>query len=806
MKLIIAEKKSVAENIAHTLGAYGKTTSKRGTEYCFSNEEYYIAFANGHLYSLAEPDEYGYSKDFKKSFANGELPMIPEFKIVPTKDESKKGIRQYLDELINNEKVTEIICATDAAREGELIFREIYEASGSTKPVKRLWISSVTEEAIKTGMENLKPSSEYDNLYRTAKVRTELDWLYGMNLSRLYTALDDGYVHSVGRVITPVLGIIVNRDKEIKQHIKTVSYKLELENGAISTAVYSDKSEAEAKAAESTNKNVSVEKAERKEKSENRPLLYSLTTLQMDANDIYGYTADETLAIAQKLYEKRMTTYPRSESEYIGEDMKDTVLSTVKMLLTNPDFEKHVEELLGNGLNLDKRVINNEKLTDHHAIIPALQSTADTSSLSEKEKNIYNMIANRLLMALDKEYLYEEIIYEFWCEDITYTLTYKKPLQMGWKAYRPKYEDDAAEAEPLEYTEGSTFSTNEVKVKECVSQPPKHFTDKTLLSVMNNIDNRIEDTELKSAVKGKGIGTIATRAAIIEKLINCGYVVRKNKNLLATDFGTEFVNSLPRQVLSVERTAEWEQEFEKIANGGNADYLYDDTKTIVSTIINYEKSNTDRKPMVNPNAKSKFTTIVVGSCPRCGEDIVDKGTFYGCSSYKGKDDSGCGFSFSKKHRLNWYKGEISVEQAKKLLRNEIIKLKTVSKENVEYTAEWKLQDDGLYVNVIKLPSESKTKTVIAKCPRCGEDIIETSKAYSCSSYKGKENSGCGYALFKHDNKWDVDITAAQATKLIEGKTVSIKRKTPDGTISTEFKLTEREVNGKKWINLVEKDS
>lgn len=800
MKLIIAEKNSVAQNIAHAVGAYQKISADAGNAYCYANDEYYVAFARGHLYNLADPDVYGYSKNFKKSYESGELPMIPkEFAVVPLHDSYTDDLRKFLTEIIKKDTVTEIINACDAAREGELIFREIYNASGSNKPVKRLWVSSVTEQAINDGLSNLKPSTEYDNLYRTARTRAELDWLFGMNLSRLYTALDVGYTHSVGRIVTPVLGIIVDRDNEIENFVSRTTYKLMLNNGAISTIEYDSKEEAEHKLAESNGKTVSVETANKETKSENRPKLYNLTHLQMDANEKYGYTADETLTVAQTLYEHKYITYPRTSGEYLTEDMRDTITKTAALIGKTPAYADRVDLLTTSGLNIDKRVINDKEIADHHAIIPTLQDNINISSLSEKEKNIYSLIVNRFLTVLDKPYTYNETKYEFWCEDVTYFLKCIEPIELGWKRYNAEEEDTS---DCISYTTGETFDAV-IEIKECITQPLKHFTDKSLLSVMENIDNRIDDNELKAAVKGKGIGTDATRAAIITKLITTHYVERKGKQLIATEFGRQFVSSLPRQILSVERTAEWEQLFEDIERNGTDDTsLYDETIQLVSAIIKYESTNTERKPLVNPNPDTKFETVVVGICPRCGKDIVEKNGFYGCSSYVSKENKGCGFSFSKTHSQGWFKGSISVAQAKKLLKNEVIKLKAVSQSGKEYDADWKLSDDGTYVNIVKIKAEEKELKSVGTCPRCGKDIVEKNHAFCCSSWTSPTEPGCGFSIFKNDKKWNVSITAKNASELLAKGTTKIKTTTLSGTQYTEFKLEEKEVNGKKYVNLV----
>ena len=798
MKLIIAEKPSVRDSIAHTLGAYKKIFSDSGKSYCLSNDDYYVAAAAGHLYSLGEPTDYGYKKGFKECFESGELPMFPDFRIIPS-DGSKEELRVFLNSLINKKDVDEIICATDAAREGELIFREIYIASGSTKPCKRFWVSSVTEEAIKDGMANLKPISEYDSYYYSAKARAELDWIFGMNLSRLYSVLDSD-VRQVGRVMTPTLAIITAQDRKINDYKETVNYKLVLKNGAESSRIFDTREDAEKIKNSCAGTDIRVTEVTRSDNSENRPHMYSLLTLQQDMNALYGITASETLELAQSLYEKKFTTYPRTDGEYLTEDMKYTVSKTVEMLAeNNDDFKDYAKALLAQGLNTDSRVINGAKINDHHAIIPTLQKEADISKLSANEKKAYDAVVNRFLMALDKKHTYIKTDYKFVCNDTEFELTVKKTVEAGWKAHKPKYDEEKEESsQEFTYSEGDTFSAD-INIKECKSSKPKHFTDSSLLSVMNNIDNRIDDSSLKEAVKGKGIGTSATRAEIIEKIIRSGYAERKDKYIISTQFGRDFITSLPAEVISAERTAEWEQKFSESENSsGSLDKIYSDTKQFVSSIVNYEKNNSERKKTVNPNSANRFEVRVVGKCPRCGEDIIDKGKFFGCTSYKDKDNKGCGFSFSKVHNAGWYKGEISCEQAEKLLKNEEISLKAVSSDGKEYPAKWHLEDDGKFINVKKSAGD---KNVIGKCPWCGQDVVEGKSSYGCSSYKGKDEPGCGFVLWKEDKYHGITISSKNAASLISGKTISVKRTSVSGSVTGRFKLSYTEKSGKKYVNL-----
>lgn len=792
-KLIIAEKPSVAKNIAHTIGAYDRISSDNGATFAYYNDEYYVANAVGHLYGLGNPTDYGYSKDFAASYENGELPMFPDFKTFPT-DESNSEIRKFLNDLINKDDITEIICATDAAREGELIFREIYTSSGSAKPCLRFWTSSLTDDAINDALANMKPLSAYENLYQTAKVRNELDWILGMNLSRLYTALNDSR-HRVGRVITPLLGIIVDRDNDIMSFKSTTSYRLLVNGFALSETIYDTEDEAYAIEVKDGDTEVRVLKAQKDDKFQNAPKLFSLTRLQQEANNLYGLTAQEVLDTAQKLYEKKYTTYPRTDCEVISTDMVEQLKKTVDMLETIPEYTEHAKEVKESGIILDKRVVNNDELTDHHAIIPTLLPSVNLSSLSENEKKIYDLVANRTLMAVGERYIYTEIKYDFILDDVIYHANVKNPIQMGWKKWEKGNKNEECPIDEI-YNEGDEFPLHTIVIKECKTQPPKHFTDATLLSVMENIDNRMERAELKEAVKGKGIGTSATRADAIEKLITSGYAERKGKQIISTEFGRAFASSLPAQVLSVERTAEWEQKFDEIEKtGASAEGLYNETKQFVTALVQYEGAITDRVKVKNPNASSGKGFGV--KCPRCGMEIVEKKDFYGCSSYKDATNKGCGFTLFKKHRQGWFDGEITPSKAKDLLAGKSIKLKTTNQKGEKYEANWELKDDGKYVNIVR---SAKSVEAIGKCPRCGKDIVEGKMAFSCTSYKTKDEPGCGFAIWKEDKRIGT-VTAKMAKELLSKGETTVKRKTINGEIRQTVVLVEKEVNGKKYVNL-----
>lgn len=761
MKLILAEKPSTAKILAHVVGAREKIYSKNGKAYCFYGNNYYVVNARGHLYGLGEPEDYGYSKAYKLE----ELPMFPDFRIFPC-GEDTEDLRKLISELINRDDIDELICATDAGREGELIFRHIYEANHCTKPVKRLWCSSMTDEAIREKLKNLPPDSDYDGEYYAALARQKSDWIIGMNLSRLYGILDD-YAHHIGRVKTPVLSIIVERDNEIQRFSKSVSYRLEMPNGALSETAYNSKEEAERQMRSANGREARVLSAVSETKSKNRPLLHNLTLLQQEANDLYGYTAKKTLDTAQSLYEKKLITYPRTDCTYISDDMKGNVLRTVDCISAVPEYAQRAEKLIYQGLNLDSRVVNTAKLDghDHHAILPEARSMG-TAGLSERERNIYGLVIDRLLSALDKPYRYKETSYVFECNGTAYKLKTESPVELGWKAY-DREKKDKSDTE-LGYTQGDTFSAEGIRVKEIEAQLPKHYTDATLLSVMSNIDNRIDDKSLKSVVSGKGIGTEATRAEVIEDLIRAGYAERNHRNIVSTQFGRDFIASVPDSVKSVERTAEWEQVFTNIKEKGiSAESFIRDVKDYVRSVIELEKApDRNRTPVHsdNPNTPKREP---VGSCPRCGKNIYEGKKNYYCES--GKD--GCGFTLWKEDKF--LKSSVTPEKAVKLLNGEPVKMKAVSRDGEEYEAEYVLEDTGKYINLKRIPQEKKK---VGTCPLCGKNVLEGKSNFYCES--GKD--GCGFTLWKEDRYNGISITSSNAFDLLSGKKIYKVRKQLNG--------------------------
>ena len=600
MILVVAEKPSVARDVAAVIGASENVGGvMRGNGYI-------VTSARGHLVRLKEPQEY----DEKYTHWNiSDLPIIPNFEFVPV--EGAEDVLERLNGLMNSSEVDEIIEATDAGREGECIFRYIYDYIGCTKPVKRLWISSMTEQSIREGFANLKPFSDYDKMFAAGFARNKIDWLWGMNLTRLYTK-HFGALCPVGRVQTAVVNMIVERDKAIENFEKTPFFKLKLSNGAEwfndDESTFSDKKQAETVKAKCENwlcKVVSVKIAPKKE---NRPLLFSLTSLQAEANDKLGFSAATTLTVMQSLYEKKLLTYPRTDSNYLTDDMAAILPERVSMLRA---FNKSADDLLAMGLTIDNRIINNEKVSDHHAIIPTENITSVVDEeLSENEKAILEMVVTRFLAALSPQYEYSETEYVFDVGGEKFHCKTKATTNLGWKKFYENTDKDI----PFSYSEGDEFPVGNIEIAECETAPPKRFTESALLKAMENIDRRIEDKELSEYVSERGLGTPATRAAIIERIIKVGFVERKGKQLISTDKGKTVIKLLPDEVKSIEMTAAMELQLSAIENGTvAADEVVSGIISKINSIIALEngKEHISLAPEREP----------LGVCPKCGGKV-----------------------------------------------------------------------------------------------------------------------------------------------------------------------------------------
>ena len=610
MQLVIAEKPSVAKSIADVLGALDRQDGY------FEGGGYLVSWCVGHLIELAEPESYG---DQWKKWTFESLPVNPEHWQYEIKEDTKE---QYdvLYGLLHDSRVDEVVCATDAGREGELIFRLVYEQAGCSKPMKRLWISSMEESAIREGFENLKPGSDYEHLYHSALCRQEADWLVGINGTRLFTVLYGGKVLKVGRVQTPTLAMLVERESKIMNFKKEQYFMAHILCGGVDAATerIDSKTEAEQIAGACRNGQALVTSVVKEEKTVASPKLYDLTTLQRDANRLFGFTAKQTLEYTQSLYEKKLCTYPRTDSQYLSDDMEQTAGNVIKAIFSSILFEENMM------FNPDiKRVLNSKKVTDHHAIIPTMEITkADLAALPETERKILSLVANRLLCATGEKHLYETVKAELACGGYTFATSGKSVLKNGWKDFEDTFkrsfktmEDKEQEDKKLpELSKGQTFNGVQTKISEHYTTPPKHFTEDSLLSAME----RAGSEDMGDDVERKGLGTPATRADIIEKLVKDGFVKREKKQMIPTENGIKLITVLPDVVKSPKLTADWENALTLVAKGEmeREDFMAD-IETMVSDLIHtYHEVSDEQKKMFAQEQK------VLGKCPNCGGEVV----------------------------------------------------------------------------------------------------------------------------------------------------------------------------------------
>ena len=610
MQLVIAEKPSVAKSIADVLGALDRQDGY------VEGSGSLVSWCVGHLIELAEPESYG---DQWKKWTYESLPVNPEHWQYEIKEDTKE---QYdvLYGLLHDSRVDEVVCATDAGREGELIFRLVYNMASCNKPMKRLWISSMEESAIREGFENLKPGSDYDHLYHSALCRQEADWLVGINGTRLFTVLYGGKVLKVGRVQTPTLAMLVEREAKIMNFKKAQYFMAHILCGGVDavTERIDNKTEAENVAGACLNGQALVTSVVKEEKTVAPPKLYDLTTLQRDANRLFGFTAKQTLEYTQSLYEKKLCTYPRTDSQYLSDDMEQTAGNVIKAIFSSILFEENMM------FNPDiKRVLNSKKVTDHHAIIPTMEITkADLAALPETERKILSLVANRLLCATGEKHLYETVKAELSCGGYTFATSGKSVLKNGWKDFEDTFkrsfkttEDKEQEDKKLpELSEGQTFEGVQTKISEHYTTPPKHFTEDSLLSAMERAGNE----DMSDDVERKGLGTPATRADLIEKLVKDGFVKREKKQMIPTDDGMKLITVLPDVVKSPKLTADWENALTLVAKGEmeREDFMADIEAMVSDLIHTYHEVSDEQKKMFAQEQK------VLGKCPNCGGEVV----------------------------------------------------------------------------------------------------------------------------------------------------------------------------------------
>ncbi len=626
LKLIICEKPSVSRAVAPVVGA---TEKKNG--YTEGNG-YLVSWCFGHLVGLKFPNDYCEKWAEKWSFS--QLPMIPDtwkFRI----SENSKGQYDVLKNLMNDNRVDEIICATDADREGECIFRYVYNLSGCQKPVKRLWVSSLEESAIRNALQNMKNLSDYDNLFYAGFCRAKADWLVGMNGSRLFSCRYRDKLN-LGRVQTPTLAMIVKRDYDTENFVKQKFFTVELNvNGVtVSSDRIDSESMADSLVSACNGSNAVISEVKKEIKTANPPNLYDLTSLQRDANKVFGYTAQQTLDFIQSLYEGKLATYPRTDSQYLSDDMKQTALSVVTAIGSVFDF--------GSVENPDiSRCINNNKVTGHHAIIPTINiKNSDISALPTGEQNILKLIANRLLCASAPAHKYQSIKIIVKCGNVDFTAYGKTILENGWKDYVMGKTADSETILP-ELHQGQEFPAKAVK-SEHFTSPPKPFTEDTLLSAMEHAgqENFDDDTEKK------GLGTPATRAATIEGLVKNGYAERKNKQIVSTEKGKNLIAVVPDEVKSAKLTADWENKLKLVENGEYS------AENFMSEIQNFIKEICEKYGSVDTSVKFSGSAESIGNCPKCGQPVINGKYGFYCS---GK----CGMTVAKLYGITLTENQIA---------------------------------------------------------------------------------------------------------------------------------------------------
>ena len=616
----MTEKPSVAISYAKILGVHGRQDGY------LEGNGYLVSWCVGHLVELAPPSAYG-EQYVKWNIAD--LPILPEKwqYLVSASTKKQFGI---LKKLMHRADVNTVVNSCDAGREGELIFRLVYEQAGCKKPVSRLWLSSMEDSAVRAGFANLKPSTEYDALYQAALCRERADWMVGINCSRLFSCLY-GRPLAVGRVMTPTLAMTVEREAAIAAFVpkKFYTVALELTSGFVaSSRRISEKAAAEKLLAGCREEMVStIQKITRKEKAENPPPLYDLTTLQRDANRLLGYSAQQTLDYVQSLYEKQLTTYPRTDSCYIADEDEEMLEELAEEL---EDFLGFVSEDADDDVPRTRRTVNRQKVTDHHAILPTRSMLqADLDALPKGERNILKLIIARTLMAVSKPFRYLETLLTTECAGEEFTAKGKEILEEGWKAVERKVLADILnrkrEFTALPQVEESECGILNAELKEGQTSPPKHFTEDTLLHSMETASA----DSMPEGVERQGIGTPATRAATIEKLVQKGFLERKSdkktKVLLPTDKGKALITVMPEEIQSADMTADWETKLLRVERGEmEPETFMTEINDMISSLVNTTEAV--------KGASALMKNKVIGVCPNCGNSVVEREKGYFCEN------------------------------------------------------------------------------------------------------------------------------------------------------------------------------
>lgn len=689
MKLVIAEKPSVAMSLAAVLGA---TERKDGY---LEGSGYLVSWCVGHLLELAQPEAY---KEQYAKWRYEDLPILPEnWKYEVPKD--KKTQLALLCRLMKDKRVDSVVCATDAGREGELIFRLVYEYAGCKKPMERLWISSMEDAAIREGFDHLHPGSDYDKLYDAAVCRAGADWLIGINATRLFSVLY-GVTLNVGRVMSPTLALLVQRESDIESFISKPFYVPEITCGGFTASgeKMTERSEAEKIRMDCDHNSAFVRSVEKQVKTIQPPRLYDLTTLQRECNRIYGYTAQQTLDYVQSLYEKKLATYPRTDSQYLTKDMQATAASLILWLRDNMTFGKGY----AGEPDID-RVTDDSKVTDHHAIIPTVEiARTDLSELPSGERDVLTLLAVRLLCATTQVHRFEAVTAILDCQGYTFTAKGKTILQSGWKEVErihrmsirqseTEHKENEAVALPV-LQEGQTFEAVSASLREGKTSPPKHYTEDTLLSAMETAGAE----DMPDDAERKGLGTPATRAATLEKLVSAGFVQRKKKQLIPTEKGRNLIAVLPDNIKSPILTAEWESMLKQVEHDElSATSFMDQIADMSRTLVKEHTAPEERFADLFPSSKGTVHEAV-GVCPRCGAPVYEGKKGFFC------DNRECSFALWKDNRFfSSKKKSITKSVAAALLKEGRISMSGLYSEKTgkTYDAEVILDDTGgKYVN------------------------------------------------------------------------------------------------------------
>ena len=694
MKLVIAEKPSVAKSIASALGAASRADG------FYEGNGLIVSWCVGHL--VSPMDAASYDERYKK-WRYDDLPILPEpfrYVLAPGKEDAFYNLRS----LMNRADVDTIVNACDAGREGELIFRLAYGMTGCTKTVERLWISSMEDSAIREGFKELRPGSDYDALYHSALCRQKADWLVGINATRLFSVLYHRTLN-VGRVQTPTLAMLVEREGNISMFKKEKFHhvKLDLNGIEVLSERFQHLAQAQSALVNCSESEVVCTSVTKEQKKENPPKLYDLTTLQREANRIFGYTAKQTLEYAQSLYEKKLLTYPRTDSRYLTADMEETATVLVHLAAKRPPFDA-----CSNFYPLVSLTISDKDVTDHHAIIPTMEiEKTNLKLLPVGERNLLLLVCCKLLCAVANPHIYDVVTATFECGGYDFTVKGKRDFVEGWQeihrifrsSLKEQPDDDAPTRDFPDFTEGQTFHDVKVTICERFTAPPKPYTEDTLLSAMETAGKE----DMPEDAERKGLGTPATRAAIIEKLVAAGFVERKGKSLIPTKDGINLVTVLPEPLTSPMLTAEWEQQLTAIARGeADPDTFTDGICDMVRELVRkYTGISEEGQKLFAPDRE------IIGCCPRCGKPVYEGKKNFACS------DRACSFVLWKQDRF-WTsrKKELTKKMATDLLKRGRTAVKGMwsEKKGDTYDATVVLDDSGGKFVKFKMEFPKKRKT------------------------------------------------------------------------------------------------